>query len=139
MATSKEIYYALRPLILDIVQHLNTPQALDVSPWTLEEQNLDDFTGSFKVTRGSTTLWISSETRLTVDGILPRGKDNQYLRAYDKGADGSGGHEVRVAPITVAVSRGAEVIAKEINKRFLPECLTALWNGCYTFHQNPLL
>lgn len=75
---------------------------------------------------GEAKLWLQlveygcDKGRVTVSGSLNIGKNGQYWTTYE--------NHNRVHPpvISVAESRGAEVIAKEIKRRLLPEYLRIL-------------
>jgi hypothetical protein len=131
MGTLREDYEQLLPLVRSILNRLNDASVaghIARDTWRLKEQDANDWSRYFQATSGKAALWISEVQgtkgqRLNISGILPRGKDGQYVRVYEKGADGNGWNEVRVSDITVSISRGEEAIAKEINRRFLPEYL----------------
>lgn len=110
---------------------------------TLELQRLDPVTGWYadindenhhsqriKAKADHAVLYVSTshygKGRVSIDGSLNVGKNGQYVRVYQTAKDGSGWHEQRVQPISVAVSRGPSVIAKETLRRFLPEYLRIL-------------
>jgi len=85
---------------------------------------------SITSTTSNAKLYISylqsRGTHLHISGSLHVGENGQYVTVYDKGADGTGWHRQYAPDITVAVKRGAEVIAKEIHRRMLPEYMRIL-------------
>jgi hypothetical protein len=125
MGTSREDYAALLPVVQEIALQLT---AKTKSEWTLRKNEEPE--PYFHLLSGNAHLLISTEygkpERLVIDGNKPRGKDNQYVHAYEQGADGRGWNEVKYSSITVATKRGAETIAKEIISRFLPDYLNAV-------------
>jgi hypothetical protein len=61
--------------------------------------------------------------RLHVQGSLNIGRNREYVQVYERGPSGTGWDRCINPDITVALSRGAEAIAKEITRRLLPEYL----------------
>jgi hypothetical protein len=129
MGTSREDYAALLPTVQGIVHSLNVATT-DGGSWVLRAD--EECTPYFHITNAakSAELLISTEygkpERLVINGVTPRGKDRQYVRVYEQGADGSGWTEFKFSSISVATKRGAEAIAKEITRRFLPDYLKAV-------------
>jgi hypothetical protein len=79
----------------------------------------------YLVTPEGARVYVSYEgynqyERVSVSGYLNIGKNNQYVEAYDPA---NNNQRVSLESISVAVKRGAEVIAKEITRRFLPQYL----------------
>jgi hypothetical protein len=125
MGTSREDYAALLPVVQEIALQLTKQTKRE---WTVRKNEEPE--PYFHLLSGDAELLISTEygkpERLVINGVTPRGKDRQYVRVYEQGADGSGWTEFRFSSISVATKRGAEAIAKEITRRFLPDYLKAV-------------
>jgi hypothetical protein len=63
---------------------------------------------------------------VVIGGSLNVGKDRQYVRVYERGADGKGWNEAHVSNIKAKIARGAKAIAGDIKRRLLPEYLRVL-------------
>lgn len=90
-------------------------------PWTFVEPTENTYSVYLR-NAGDARIYIEFDgynepKRLTISGWLHIGKNRSYVDVYENG------ERVFVPSITVALSRGCEVIAKEIARRFLPEYL----------------
>lgn len=127
MGTSREDYATLLPLVQEVALLLTKKTK---SEWILRKN--EEFEPYFHVTSGDADVLISTAydkpARLSVNGNTPRGKDRQYVRAYENVDTGNGTkwQEVTFSSISVATARGPEVIANEIVRRFLPDYLHAV-------------
>ena len=66
-------------------------------------------------------------THINVGGSFHVGKNGTYVEVYEKGLGiNSGWNKASVPSINIAYSKGAQKIAQEIKRRFLPEYLRVL-------------
>jgi len=118
---SKERTQKLSALAREIAVALN--RLVPLRPWTFVEPSEDTYSVYLR-NAGKARIyfqfddWAHDEPkRLSVSGYMHIGKNNSHVEVYEKG-------ERLTAPrITVGTARGAEAIAKDITRRFLPEYL----------------
>lgn len=116
---ASEKYAALFPIVQEIALQLT---AITKREWVAQSQNPVEFWNYIKVTSGHSELSIGTfDTRITIDGNTPRNPTTyQYIRVYVPSATG-GWDEFKFHGITVAFTKSAEAIAKDIQRRFLPD------------------
>jgi hypothetical protein len=71
----------------------------------------------------------TKSTHVVISGSLHVGRDGQYVEVYENVVDSRGGftwERQSAGEISVAIARGPAVIAKEIQRRFLPHYLHVL-------------
>ena len=124
---SKERTLALSNLAVQIAATLNAEHT-KARPWTFVEPGEDTYSVYLRnAGKGRIYLSLTSSKgydlndRLSITGSLNIGKNNQYVEVRD-----SNYKRISAGEITVAVSRGVNVIAQEIAKRFLPHYLEVL-------------
>ncbi len=89
-------------------------------PWTFQEPTASTWSVYLR-DAGAKRIYLQlvgnydNPDRVEISGCLNVGKNHQYVTVYENGS------RVSVTAITVGLSRGAQAIAKEITRRFLPE------------------
>ena len=96
--------------------------------WYVPEQEGGNWARKIQHKTMNATLYISGDgynkpTKCTISGGLNVGPNGQYVEVHENVKRNDYTHWERVDPgsISVTIARGAAVIAKEINRRFLPE------------------
>jgi hypothetical protein len=120
MTEEKKI--SLSKLAADIAQALGAPWTVRPPREGYEDENHPT---RVLVNGAGAQIWVRADEydirgRASFSGSLNIGKNGQYETVYENG------NRVSVPDITVALSRGPEAMAKEINRRLLPEYLRVL-------------
>lgn len=92
------------------------------------EVPLNDNNWTCKITHklSQKVLYVSGDgynkpTKVNISGSLHVGECGRYVEVYQTAKDGSGWRKQTVPTISITIARGYDVIAKEINRRLLPE------------------
>lgn len=124
---SQERLSALSKIVIEISQALNA-EYTRLRPWTFVTPDPDSY-GVCLRDAGNGRIWfqfVSStgydkNDRLHISGDLNIGKNRSYVEVRDENYN-----RISAGEITVAVNRGAKVIAREIAGRLLPHYLDVL-------------